>query len=193
MPLTTYAPGDVLTAASLNANLTFAATNPPGGLTFIAGATFTSVTGVSLPNNTFSATYRNYRVILESDNPPGNIGMRLRMRAAGTDNTASSYIGGVTTATTGSAAFLRGSNATSSFALMDAGTIFTIIAFDVLAPQATAKTKWGGALTATDGSTTVGGAFAGGFNATTSFDALSINLDSSSFSGTVRTYGYADS
>ena len=163
------------------------------GLVFIAGATFSSVTSVSLPNDTFTAAYRNYRVILESDNPPGNIGLRIRMRAAGSDNTTSNYVGGTVTATTGAATFPVGNNNTTAFLIADAGNTFTILAFDVLAPKATAKTKWGGALTGTNGSTTIGGAFAGGFNATTSFDALTIKLDSSSFSGTIRTYGYGDS
>jgi hypothetical protein len=35
MPLTTYTPGEVLTAASLNDNFTFA-DNPPGGLELIS-------------------------------------------------------------------------------------------------------------------------------------------------------------
>ena len=65
MPLTTYTPGEVLTAASLNDNFTFAASNPPGGLELISttaiGTTVSSVT----VSGAFSATYDNYFVTID--------------------------------------------------------------------------------------------------------------------------------
>ena len=64
MPLTTYTAGEVLTAASLNANFTFAADNPPGGLELVSTTTIgTTVTSVVL-TSVFSATYDNYKIIL---------------------------------------------------------------------------------------------------------------------------------
>jgi len=60
MALTTYTAGEVLTAASLNANLSFAASNPVGGLVGLVNQTaFTATTGVTV-SDVFSSTYSNY-------------------------------------------------------------------------------------------------------------------------------------
>ena len=65
MPLTTYTAGEVLTAASLNANLSFAASSPASGLTLIASASYSSATSFTI-TNCFSATYRNYYLVFDS-------------------------------------------------------------------------------------------------------------------------------
>ena len=67
MPLTTYTAGEVLTAASLNANLSFAASNPSSAVvqvkstsktdTFtLSSATFTDITGLSVSITPTSAS-----------------------------------------------------------------------------------------------------------------------------------------
>jgi hypothetical protein len=67
MPLTTYTAGEVLTAASLNANLSFAATNPTSAIVQIknvfksdtfstASTSFVDVTGLSISITPTSAT-----------------------------------------------------------------------------------------------------------------------------------------
>jgi hypothetical protein len=53
MPLTTYTNGEVLTAASLNANFTFAAANPPGKIVQVLSTTLTT-TFSSATLNTFT-------------------------------------------------------------------------------------------------------------------------------------------
>jgi hypothetical protein len=61
MPLTTYTAGQVLTAASLNANLVFAAAN---GMTLITAQTIgTTVSSVTV-SNAFSATYDAYKIVV---------------------------------------------------------------------------------------------------------------------------------
>ena len=55
MPLTTYTSGEVLTAASLNANLVFAAANPVGG-----GMTLLSTTTLSGASTTISSIDQTY-------------------------------------------------------------------------------------------------------------------------------------
>jgi len=60
MPLTTYTAGDILTASSLNANLSFAAT--AGGLTKVVDETpFTGASTIQV-NNCFTSTYTNYLI-----------------------------------------------------------------------------------------------------------------------------------
>ena len=64
MPLTTYTAGEVLTAASLNNNFTFAAANPVGGLSLISATTIgTTVASVTV-SSAFSATYDAYKIIV---------------------------------------------------------------------------------------------------------------------------------
>ena len=62
MPLTTYTAGEVLTAASLNANFTFAAANPLGGFVRTGGGSVGSSSSVTY-TGCFSATYTAYKII----------------------------------------------------------------------------------------------------------------------------------
>ena len=94
MALTTYTAGEVLTAASLNANFTFAAANPPasaaGFVCVKAETTFTTASSVNA-DNVFSATYTNYLLNVVYDGS-GTNDLLLRMRVGGVDNSdASSY------------------------------------------------------------------------------------------------------
>ena len=88
MPLTTYTSGEVLTAASLNSNFSFAAAN---GMVFITGGTVTSSTSANF-DGVFSATYDNYRVIISDITSSGSeVSVSLRLRVGGVTNTAASY------------------------------------------------------------------------------------------------------
>jgi hypothetical protein len=57
----------------------------PVGIDLIATGSFTSQTTVSLPTGTFSATYKNYRIVLHSNLQSSTL--TLRFRTSGTDNT----------------------------------------------------------------------------------------------------------
>ena len=99
MPLTTYTSGEVLTAASLNANLVFAAANPVGGgmtllsTTTLTGAT-TAVTGIDQTYNTLFITVEKWyassaaylRGYQNADTTSGNyLSFYRRYRVGGTD------------------------------------------------------------------------------------------------------------
>lgn len=60
MPLTTYTAGEVLTASSLNANFTFAAST--GGASLISTTTIGSAVASVTVSSAFSATYDNYLI-----------------------------------------------------------------------------------------------------------------------------------
>ena len=64
------------------------------GLTLISTTSFSGVTSVSLPAATFSATYLNYRLLLNLDITVNSSEISMRMRASGTDNTSSNYVWG---------------------------------------------------------------------------------------------------
>lgn len=89
MPLTTYVAGDVLTALSLNDNFAFAADS--GGLKFITGAAFTTVTSFSLPNGSFTADYDYYKLVVTVTGVTADSDFTLRLRASGSDNLTAAY------------------------------------------------------------------------------------------------------
>jgi len=87
MPLTTYTAGEVLTAASLNANLSFAASSPAGGLTLVKSQTIgTTVSSVAV-TDAFSATYDNYFITINDGIASANGVFRFIL----TGSTASYY------------------------------------------------------------------------------------------------------
>jgi len=85
MPLTTYTSGEVLTAASLNANFTFAAANPTGGLVRTGGGTLSGASTTIAAN--MSATYNTYLVDISNlQNSQGDT-MIIQLDLNGTPST----------------------------------------------------------------------------------------------------------
>ena len=58
------------------------------GLTLISTTSFSGVTSISLPANTFSSTYNAYRIICNFVPSVGDTTISARVRASGTDNTS---------------------------------------------------------------------------------------------------------
>ena len=195
MPLTSYTAGDVLTAASLNNNFTFAAANPTGGLSFVSGAAFTSVTSVNLTANTFSSTYRNYRIVLHITAAASATAATMRLRAAGADLTTSDYrYASVGLSSTNTANNFVG-NATSSWQILDTNTDPqpTVMVVDLVAPQLATQTLITGTFVASNGTySLLMQAFSGRFTLTTVADAASF-LFAGATTGVYRIYGYLDS
>ena len=166
------------------------------GLVLVTGASFSAVTSFSLPTDTFSATYANYRIVVDVQSSSNDSTFTMRLRAAGSDNTTSVYntmLSGTSSAT-GASIFITSIN-TSSFG---AGTIHTTVplyalSMDVIAPQLAQRTD----LLANIVSSTSGGflGYAGGlgFKDATQFDSLSFISGTGTITGTYRVYGYANS
>jgi len=173
-----------------------------GGLVFISNTAFTTATSVSLPANTFTSTYTNYRVIftLTASTTTGNI--TGRVRTSGTDNSTARYYQMSTGIDYGGTASNQAQSGATSFALGNQGTSanpFSNIILDFLRPNVNAFQKTAsGALTFFDGSAFyIGRAFNGTFDNNTvalQIDSFSfISSAASSMTGNVRVYGYADS
>ena len=167
------------------------------GLVYITGATFTAAASVSLPNGTFTSTYTNYRMHFVVQSVSTTLTLTMRMRASGTDSTAASYSGGMLGVmnTGGSISMVNDNDNKWWVSGSDAGAQGAKLAYDILEPQATQKTAITGSLVggqqATNG---FGGAVFGGFfNATTSFDALSIIASTGTISGYYKVYAYVNS
>ena len=169
------------------------------GLNFISASSFSAVSSVSLATNTFSSTYRNYRIIFQTATTAATV-ITLRTRTSGTDNTDGNYFQASTGSTSGAAANDIGQNngtAITVFDLSTSGARNFAMAFDVISPlqNATTGTAFLGNLTGIIGGTgRVGRNFAGAYLGTPIVDSLSfISSVASDFTGVVRVYGYGES
>jgi hypothetical protein len=181
MPLTTYTAGQVLTAASLNANFDFAADS--GGLVFITSGTVTLGSTLSF-DNCFSATYANYLIMLThtaGSNPA------MRLRAAGADITAANY-GLQGFYITGGAQTLQNSPGTTSWTVSN-GTGYSQPIITLGNPFASTVTAISSDFRRTD--TLIMQMASGNYNATTSADGFSVI--GTNITVTARVYGYLNS
>lgn len=166
------------------------------GLNFITGAAFTTVSSVSLAANTFTSTYRNYKIVLHITASASETAATMRMRASGVDDTANTYRwanlrlqdNGTATNTTSS-----GNNTSWQIMQTNVDPQPTTMSIDLVAPQVATQTLYSGTCSmsnATSGH--IAAFFAGRFTSTTQFDALSF-LFPANMSGVYRVYGYSDS
>ena len=176
-----------------------AAAGPPG-LVHITGASFTTATSVSLPDNTFSSTYRNYRMIWQITAATTSVTLTGRYRASGSDNTTSRYFQMSAGYDAGGAASDQADSLTSSITLGGASTFASwFLSVDVFAPNISNIYKgMQGSLQFYPGSGSYRGrAFAAALDTLgAAFQVDSFTLISntaSSISGNYRVYGYADS
>ncbi len=170
-----------------------------GGLVLITAGTYTTATSISLPNNTFSSTYRNYKIMFTNTAQTGSVALTMRLRASGSDNTTSNYFQAAPGLSSTVVAKDTGNNGSTSYTI---GTTYASATFgqvaivlDVIDPQQTQYTFMAGhtMFFNTDGHLETH-AIGTIFNGNTSFDSLSlISSVASSITGIYRVYGYADS
>lgn len=189
--------GQVLTADSSTATgLKWATASSGGGLTYITGASFSGVSSVSLPNNTFSSTYRNYRVIFTVTSAATSANMTLRMRASGSDRT-SGYNQGSPGYTRDAATADQAENNTTSLAIgaVD-GTYYNYsLVLDFIEPQVTQEFHaiLGNIFYYASGTYTGRAINAAHVASGTSNDSVSFIKASGTMTGTYRVYGYTES
>ena len=169
---------------------------PTSGLVFVTGATFTAAAGFSLPNDTFTATYDNYKLIVDVTAISATALFTMRLRASGSDNTVANYNTMFFGGNSAGAAFSEGGNDLTAFNVLGCSTTFPIAAIDVdvISPFLARHTDLAGSII---GSTaTVFASMGGGatFRGTTSFDSLSLIVaGGATITGNYRVYGYANS
>jgi hypothetical protein len=171
------------------------ATGPTGsdassGLILINTTAFSGVSSVSLPNDTFTATYRNYKIIGHFLNSVSDGRLDMRLRAAGSDNTTSNYSSGFIVAPYSSSLSNEGSTGQTiwnKFGLMKSATVTATFILDVYSPFETETTNFTGTNTRGSSGQMVS---AGLFNATTSFDSLTFIPEGGTITGTLYVYGY---
>lgn len=167
----------------------------PSGFNFVTGASFTTVASVSLPNDTFDGTYRNYKLILQLTAAASNANVTGRFRDGGSDiSTATYYQGSPGYNGTLSAASNQGDNGTTSFTLGGIQSAFPEygISLDFLAPFAAGGDKIAlGTLRSADLGRAVSLRLYDAGKALT-VDSFTF-LFSANCTGVYRVYGYSDS
>jgi len=183
---------------SASAAIFFPSAGPPAssGLTFITSGSL-SGTSTSI-NNCFSATYLNYKIVLNDLIVSVGSRVAFRMRVSGADNTTSNYTFGVYGIDTGASTFtavLAAANSTS-FRLTTGTDIGSGMStsFDIQGPFAAKPTSWGMA-NVMQGETATVATANGVFKASTSFDGITFFPFTSpeTLTGTYKIYGYANS
>ena len=190
MPLTTYTAGQVLTAASLNANLSFAASSPAGGLTLISATTIgTTVASVEV-TGAFSATYDGYLITVSGGVTSVDAVISLQLGSTTTGyymaGSVNNFSDGAATGIAGNntAAFLRAGHATSNGINLNVDLQNPFLSkVTIINTQVVALLTAGNA-----------GNFGGFLNNTTSYTAFTLTPNTGTMTGgTIRVYGYANS
>lgn len=161
---------------------------PSGALTHINTTTFSTVASQSI-NDVFSATYDNYKIVLNCTGPGGFTNL-IRFRVGGADNTTANYnwsqLARDSTSTTVGAT--RGSGVTAGelgnqYATANAQII------DVFNPFLADETLYSTMQTILSGCTQIFRLTGGALNLTTSFTGFTMFPSSSTITGTIRVYG----
>lgn len=158
-----------------------------GGLVYITGTTGTATAAINI-DNCFSATYDNYRIVISNGTTSSPQTIYFRLRASGTNSTASYYYGARYSLFVGGSADNSGSNigfippGTWSTAPKSAST------FDLCNPFDTVHTTIMGVATNFD----AWWSFAGVHQVNTAYDGFSILPAAGTLTATVRVYGYRE-
>lgn len=169
-----------------------------GGLQYITGATFTTATSFSLPANTFSSTYRNYKLLVNITGVTADADFSMRLRAGGTDTTGGVYNSTLNGLLSTGAASNITTNGDTSFNAGECDSALSgySLTLDIMSPNIATNTTMAGTMTTINKAATASLSRTGGFwiNSATQFDSLSfISSIASSITGVYRVYGYTES
>jgi hypothetical protein len=190
MPLTTYTAGEVLTASSLNANLTFAASS--GALQLVKTQTIGSAVATVEVTGAFSATYENYLITVSGG--AGSANAQLRMILGAT--VAGYYISFYNATFDGSATSnVAVNNGAIWSGIGYAGANGLNIAATLQSPQLAKLTYISAPFVNSSGAGGAGSGQSNGYlNNSTQYTAFTISPSSGTLTGgTIRVYGYANS
>lgn len=187
--------GQVLTADSTQADGVIWATPTSGALTKVGTYTFTATATLNV-NSCFSSTYKRYLLLLKAKAATGADYIYLKLRASGTDSSASYYYSLVESSYTGGGvANIAANNGTAGVQILYADTTYTSGAvLNIFNPFDTVNTnyfKQSDSISrgAANYSTSQG---AGVHLTTTSYDGFSLVSASGTYTGEVVVYGYSD-
>jgi hypothetical protein len=177
-------------ALSLITPTSIAATGGSGSISATGAVSFTSASAISL-NNVFSATHDNYYILINST-PSGSLDLRWRGRTGGSDNSSSLYDSGASyiDPTGGGFNNLTGANLAYGYISDQGNATGTGTMMNVFSPFAARPTTVHSETQVNTEATSYLKKSYGTYNATTSFDGITIYTSTGTFTGTIRVYGY---
>ena len=171
----------------------FADVYPPAtsnqGLTLINTTSFSGVNSVSLPASTFTATYDNYRVVINIETSSSGTTSTLRMRASGSDNSSSNYAYTMHFLDTSATTYTQSNaNTTTNWRIgfSDNGPDLAII--DISNPMKALRTGYQSVFNGRTTTHYTAERCAGQMTVTTAYDSLTYFQNG--MTGTIRVYGY---
>lgn len=169
-----------------------------GGLTKISVTSFSSVSSVSLPNDSFTSTYNDYLLFLKITGSSTNGNLAAKLRLSGTDATGSDYhyYGLYRNAYSGTVGLGAGSTNFGCFVGFYGSTADLMPNYhkiEIFNPKVAERTSFlvHGASSNNDVTNQMAWVNTMGFHAlATAYDSLSIVAGSGTISGSITLYGY---
>lgn len=192
MPLTTYTAGEVLTAASLNNNFTFAAANPTSGLVCVKAETAFSAVASFTADSVFTSTYTNYRLIMRYETS-ANAAVSLQFRAATVDTATNYNRQELVIDNTTVAAGRSASQTSSKIAGSTIGSFVSLVTLELSGPQLASATNYQSlnVRNATAYTNPLIEEYFGNQSDSTQFDGIKIVVASGTMTGSYTIYGYS--
>ena len=160
------------------------------GMDLVNKTDFSAVTAVSL-NNVFTSAYDNYLIVSSSFNMSASIGLQLRLRAAGSDSTATEY--NVNYVTFSNAAVSSNASTYARFYLGSFGNVTKCgLSVQLFSPALSVQTTAIAHGNSTDAAAQ-SALMTGTHRLTTSYDGFTLYPESGTITGTIRVYGYRNS
>jgi len=176
--------------SSIDTSLNTALGTKKAGMVLLNTTSFSGVSSQSV-NTVFSATYQNYRIVLNAvgtHTNPTTAGLELRLRVAGVDNSANNY---------DYIQILRNDTALTSSITTQTATQIGFMGnrrmasvIDVFSPAEADFTSFVVNQFAKGTANTNGGTTSGIHIVSTAYDGFTIISGSGTMTGTVRVYGY---
>jgi len=167
-------------------------TKATNGLVLLNTTSFSAATSASFPNGTFSATYKNYRILVNCVINSGSGTLYARLRVGGSDNTSSVYQ--IQRLQSQAATTPTSYNSGDTNLWDDFGQLATVvrpISADLFQPFETTPTTFSSIhISGTTGANLR--VMTGNHSNSTSFDSLSIIPSTGTITGTMSAYGYVN-
>lgn len=163
------------------------------GLTLISSAAF-SASGAVNVNSCFSATYNNYKLIVNFTSADSNRDVKLRLRVSGTDASGSNYsYGSNGMRSDGVSTFNTSANNTTSFDFARANSGNKVSSsFEIFRPFEASPTVMLGKYGGDDNTTPFFNDLGGLHTLSTSYDGFTVFPTAGNISGNYYIYGYAN-
>jgi hypothetical protein len=175
--------------AGLNQDGVWSGSAEPG-LVLLNTTSFSGVSSQSI-NNVFSATYQNYKIVINAvgtHTNPTTSALEFRLRLAGVDNSANNYDFMQMLRNDGAFVSSMNTGTTSQIAFMGDRRISSVI--DIFSPAEAAFTNFVVNQFSKGTANTNGGLLSGIHIVATAFDGFTLLVGSGTMTGTVRIYGY---